>query len=352
MNEKQIHKFVQRYLEATDCRIVEKSPAHFQVKLSPRADRDLTNRPYYWSFVDRTGAEPETMSMLLVTDKNKYDEAAAAATAPASPAAVTPPKLTTTPSVSVTPSTPGTPAVPSPVGSDGSAANNSSPSAEAVFGRSFGYANGSINTNIRVPREDLHYGSRRLDQLFHSAKNGGSYMCLFQEPEKRNNHPLQSTAYSAWLGVNMKVEFQCDMKREEIHSFGVSLATGQLHEQFYDRLQRFKMTPKLPPNVHTAKNAITLTKAASIAEGTLERKLRAYDYGWAEAAAARLQVELATVRHYYEPLIEGAEEEQRPAFAEQYERRQEEIRWQYEPRVSVTAINCGIFYLQGIGAFE
>ncbi|NBD26305.1 YqhG family protein [Paenibacillus glycinis] len=318
MNERQIHKFVQRYLEATDCRIVEKSPAHFQVKLSPRADRDLTNRPYYWSFVDRTGAEPETMSMLLVTDKNKYDEADAAA--------------------KQKPPVPQKPAA----GSAGAAG-------EAAFGRSFGYLNSTINPSARMAREDLHFGARRLEQLFQSAKLGGSYLCLFQEPEKRTSHPLHSTAYSAWLGVNMKVEFLCDMKREEIHSFGISLATGQCLEQFNDRLLQHKMTPKLPPNVHTAKNAITLNKAASIAEGILERKLRAYDYGWADAAARRLEEELSTIRHYYEPLIEGAEEEHRPLIAEQYERRQDEIRWQYEPRVSVSATNCGIFYLQGIG---
>ncbi|QHT61946.1 hypothetical protein GXP70_19475 [Paenibacillus lycopersici] len=315
MNERQIHKFVQRYLEAMDCRIIEKSPAHFQVKLSPRADRDLTNRPYYWSFVDRTGAEPETMSMLLVTDKAKYDDAAAAVEKPAAALPATP----------------------------------SGNSSEAAFNRSFGYLNSSLNANARVPREDLYFGSRRLEQLFQSVKAGGSYLCLFQEPEKRTSHPLHSTAYSAWLGVNMKVEFQCDMKREEIHSFGISLATGQVMEQFSDRLLQYRMTPKLPPNVHTAKNAFTLHKAAAIAETTLERKLRTYDYSWADAAAKRLEEELATIRHYYEPLIEGADEDQRAGIAEQYDRRQEEIRWQYEPRVTVSAINCGIFYLQGIG---
>ncbi|MBO7744889.1 hypothetical protein I8J29_11835 [Paenibacillus sp. MWE-103] len=311
MNERQIHKFVQRYLEATECRIVEKSPAHFQVKLSPRADRDLTNRSYYWSFVDRTGAEPETMSMLLVTDKSKYDETAAPPPAPKPAAAQA--------------------------------------AADAALGRSLGYVHGSLNANARVPREDLYFGSRRLEQLFQSSRQSGSYLCLFQEPDKRSSHPLHSTAYSAWLGVNMKVEFLCDMKREELHSFGISLATGQCVEHFNDRLLQHRMTPKLPPNVHTAKNAFTLAKAASIAEQTLERKLRGYDYGWADAAARRLDDELGTIRHYYEPLIEGADEEKRPAVAEQYNRRQAEIRWQYEPRVQVSAINCGIFYLQGIG---
>ncbi|MFC5650452.1 YqhG family protein [Paenibacillus solisilvae] len=325
MNEKQVHKFVQRYLETTGCHIMEKSPAHFQVKLSPQADRDLTNRPYYWSFVDRTGTEPETMSMLFVTDKSKYDQSVAAAAAVKTPAPAA--------------------AQPGQQAPTGIAA-----AADAAIGRTFGYLNSSLNAaGVRINREDLHYGSRRLDQLFESAKSSGSYVCLFQEPDKRSAHPLQSTAYSAWLGVNLKVEFACDMKREEIHSFGISLATGQCVEKFHDQLLQHKMTPKLPPNVHTAKNALTLNKAASIAEQTLERKLRTYDYKWAEEAAARLDIELSTIGHYYEPLLESAEEENRQTLTEQFERRQEEIKWQYEPRVTVSAINCGVFYLQGIG---
>lgn len=331
MNERQIHKFVQRYLDATGCHIVEKSPAHFHVKLSPKADRDLTNRPYYWSFVDRTGTDPETMSLLLVTDKQKYDNQTAAAEANTGSA-----RAGTITSAGAGTAGAGAAAVP---------AN----AAEAALGRSFGYIHGTLNTNIRVPREDLYFGSRRLNQLFDSSRQGGSYLCLFQEPEKRSSHPLDSTAYSAWLGVNMKVEFACDMKREEFHSFGVSLATGQCIEQFHDRLLQFRMTPKLPPNVHTAKNALTLTKAAAIAEQTLERKLRNYDYSWAVAAEKRLNEELETINHYYEPLLESAEEENKAQVTEQFERRQDEIRWQYEPRVTASAINCGIFYLQGIG---
>ncbi|SEM72905.1 YqhG family protein [Paenibacillus sp. OV219] len=336
MNERQIQKFVQRYLDATGCHIVEKSPAHFQVKLSPKADRDLTNRPYYWSFVDRTGAEPETMSLLLVTDKQKYDNQTTA--------------LAEASQTKQPPSSTGTSGAVGANGVVGVPQTAPGPnSTEAVLGRSFGYIHGTLNTNIRVPREDLYFGSRRLNQLFESSRQGGSYLCLFQEPDKRSNHPLDSTAYSAWLGVNMKVEFACDMKREEIHSFGISLATGQCIEQFHDRLLQYRMTPKLPPNVHTAKNAFTLVKAAAIAEQTLERKLRNYDYSWAAAAAKRLNEELETINHYYEPLLESAEEENKPQITEQFERRRDEIRWQYEPRVTASAINCGIFYLQGIG---
>ncbi|MFC4100100.1 YqhG family protein [Paenibacillus xanthanilyticus] len=325
MNERQVHKFVQRYLETTDCRVVEKSPAHFIVKLSPQADRDLTNRPFYWSFVDRTGADPETMTMLLITDKKKYEERQSSEQQDGNQPGTAP-------------------------GNGTGAGTAIGAAADAAIGRSFGFVHGSLNTNQRIPREDLHFGSRKLEQLFQSAKSGGSYVCLFQEPDRKNAHPLQSTAYTAWLGLNLKVEFACDMKREEFHSIGVSLATGQCVEGFHETMLALRMTPRLPPNVHTAKNALTLNKAASLAESLIERKLKSYDYGWAQGAAARLQEELATIRHYYEPLVAAAEDEEiRASIQTQFERRQDEIRWQYEPRVSVSAINCGIFYLAGIG---
>ncbi|MEI2396706.1 YqhG family protein, partial [Paenibacillus phytohabitans] len=58
----EVRKQVMDYLEATECTILESSPLHVTVKLSPRADRMLTDRPYYWGFVERTGVDPETLS--------------------------------------------------------------------------------------------------------------------------------------------------------------------------------------------------------------------------------------------------------------------------------------------------
>lgn len=313
MNAKQVHKFIHRYLEATDCSIIEKSPAHFTAKLSPEADRELTNRPYYWSFVDRVGAEPETMTFLFVTDKEKYDAARQKEQAPAAD-----------------------------VRPDGQAA-----AADAALARSFGFINSSINVP-RIPREDMYFGSRKLEQLFSAAKSKGSFVYLFQEPDKRGGNPFNSTPYTAWLGVNMRVEFACDRKREEIHSFGVSLATGQCVDGFHNRLLNLRLTPRLPANVHVTKNGISMGKAQTIVEQTLERKLKAYDYKWAADASARLDEELDRIRAYYEPLIQHALDENKPSIQEQYEQRQAEIRWQYEPRVTASAINCGIFHLEGI----
>lgn len=310
MNSKQVHKYVQRFLEATQCSIIEKSPAHFTVKLSPAADRELTNRPFYWSFVDRTDAEPETMTYLFVTDKEKYEEIQAA---------------------------------PAPAPTQATSA------VDAALNRSFGFVNNNLASGARTPREDLYFGSRKLEQLFGAAKSSGSYVNLFQEPERRSSTPFQSTPYTAWLGVNMRVEFACDRKREEIHSYGVSLATGMIVENFYDRLRNLKLTPRLPSNVHLTRNGLSFAKALGIVETSLERKLKGYDYNWAVDAAARLAEELERIRHYYDPLVQhAADDETKAKVEEQFSQRQTEIKWQYEPRVTASAINCGIFHLEGI----
>jgi len=309
MNAKQIHRFAQSYFEATECTLLEKSPSHFVVKLSPRADKELTNRPYYWSFVERTGADPDTMTFLFITDRDGYAAREAASAPRQDPEAA---------------------------------------AADAVLARTFGHIQPNALNTARMPREELYFGSRRLDQLFESAKAGGRFVCLFQEPETRSAHPFDSVPYTPWLGLNVKVEFLCDRKREEIHSYGISLATGRVEENFHDRLLGLRMTPKLPPNVHVTRHGITLARAAAIAETALERRLRAGDYRWAEEAAGRLADELAQVRHYYEPLLASAEEENRDAIEARFRSRESEIRWQYQPRVTVTTINGGIFHLSGL----
>ncbi|MFF2886811.1 YqhG family protein [Paenibacillus sp. NPDC057967] len=313
MNTKQIHKYVNRYLEATDCSIIEKSPAHFTVKLSPDADRELTNRPYYWSFVDRVGAEPETMTFLFVTDKEKYE---------AGLVSEAPPEKTEAP--------------------DSQAA-----AADAALVRSFGFINSSVNAP-RIPRQDVYFGSQKLEQLFGAAKSRGSFVYLFQEPDKRGASPFSSTPYTAWLGVNIRVEFACDRKREEIHSLGVSLVTGYCADHFHDRLLELRLTPRLPANIHVTKNGISFAKAQAIVEQALERKLKNYDYTWAGDASARLQEELDRIDAYYKTLLQHATDENKLAIQEQYEQRQAETRWQFEPRVTASVINCGVFHLEGI----
>lgn len=289
MNAKQVQKFVVSYLDSTGCHLIEKSPSHVVVKLSPDADRALTNRPYYWSFIDRTGTEPETLTYSWSFDP---PSAAQGAVSPLS--------------------------------------------------------NYMTTTGGRVLREDVYFGSRRLQQLFEAARLGGRCVMLFEEPPRGHNDPLGSHPYTAWLGVNFKVGYQCDMKREELYGWGISLATGIIDEKFMDRLKDRRLTPRLPSNVYLLRNGLSLRKAMSQLELAMERRLRGADFTWAAEADHRRYDELERIREYYEPMLERCEDsEQKKVLEERYSHRKTEIDWQYRPRVTLSVMNCGLFHLPG-----
>ncbi len=281
MNREQIHRYVMRYLEATRCRIIEKAQDHVTAKLSPEADKALTDRTYYWSFVERTGVEPETMSFTFVFDPADRD---------------------------------------------------------------FGFMPGPAGGR-RILQEDTSFGSRRLNRIFSAVKAKGRFVHLFETPQRQTSPGQPGLGYTPWLGVNFKVELMCDMKRDEIHSLGICLTTGEIADSFHSRLLRKTLVPKLPANVHV-RESIALETAAAHLESHLCKRIGSYDHSWAEQAGQRMEHELERVEAFYRESIEATDEENRPAAEAQYENRRREIEWQYRPRIQISVINCGIFHLE------
>jgi hypothetical protein len=321
MNTKQIQKFVMRYLEATDCHIIEKNPAYVTVKLSPEADKSLTNRTYYWSFIDRTGTPPETMSFKFVFDPEKLQAEEAAAEARKSAQNTTQEQ-----------------------GQSGSG-GAPLPNTDTILGRYFGIVVPPPAGPGRITKDDVTYGSRRLEQLFQVVKAGGRFVQMFEEPGTASRAPF-SSAYTSWLAVNYKIEFLCDMKRDELHSLGINLTTGELVPHFHETLLHKKLSPRFPVNGHIPRQQVTITRARTILEQHLEKWLKQTDHSWAASAHDRMMDELARVDNYYSELYEGSDEAAKPQVAAQWESRKQEMEWQYKPRVQVNAINCGIFHLR------
>ena len=299
MNPKEVQRFVMRYLEATECHVTEKSPAHVTVRLSPEADKDLTNRHYYWSFVERTGVTPETMTMTFVFDP----EARAAAVSPpaggpggGSPAGGS--ASGATPAGAGAPGAgvaPGGAAVPAGAGAPGGAGVSGapgSPNGDSILGRYFGFTPAPSMVG-RTPFDEVTYGSRRLEQLFGIVRTKGKYVQMFEDVHIARGAP--PAAFTTWLGVNYKVEFCCDMKRDELHSLGISLLTGHIVEDFQEALSSLPLTPRLPPNVLVQRPVWSIRRAIAALEAHIERDIRNYNHDWAASAKARLDDELARV---------------------------------------------------------
>nr|WP_072328390.1 MULTISPECIES: YqhG family protein [unclassified Paenibacillus] len=365
MDSVQIRSFVLRYLEAEECDIIEKHPAYVTVKLSPSADRDLTHRPYYWSFVERTGVTPETMTCTFIFDPDVYRELhpeprQAGPQAGVSTAA--PPGMTAAgqpgPSQGTAPGTLPASSSPAPDSSTAPGTAGSSvtpgmppaagqpPQGDSILGRYFGFV--PTTYTARVPRDEMTYGSRRLEQIFAAVRAKGRFVRLFEAytpPSSQAAQHAQTVPYETWLAVNYKVELTCDMKRSEFHSIGIQLQTGEIREQFQEWMAPRKLTPRLPARVYVIPDKLTLPRAVLFLEQHMEQKLAGYDHQWAMHANIRLGEEQSRVRDYYEALLRSAEPDVRAEIDSQYERRTQEVEWQYRPRIQISAINCGLFHI-------
>lgn len=355
MNKSAVEQFVTRYLQATQCHIIEKSPAHMRVRLSVEADKALTGRPYYWSFVERTGAEPETMTFVFVFDPEAYvqstnDGRSAAANnrhqQPFGQASV-PQGETRLPGGAGATGHAGASGVIANL--SGSAAGPSSGASatgvqngESILARYFGFAPTTVR---REPQETMTFGCSRLQQIFADVQERGKFVVMFEENDNEFRRNEYAGEYVPWLGVNFKVEFTCDLKRDEIHSLGISLASGEIVDRFHEKVCDRKLTPRIPAQAKLQKK-IPLYQAAVDLENDVEKKLIACDHRWADEAMERFHAEYKRIETYFGHLLNSGEPSEHEAIREQMEAKINEIERQFRPRIHVSVINCGIFHLR------
>jgi len=136
------------------------------------------------------------------------------------------------------------------------------------------------------------------------------------------------------------------MKRDELHSLGVDLASGELVTQFHQALLTKRLTPRFPINSSLPRQILSVTKARAMMELFVEKQLKQVDHSWAASARERMEDELSRVDTYYSELHDNSDPEEKPTIASQWESRKQEMEWQYSPRIRVSVINCGMFHLR------
>lgn len=266
MDQYWIKNYVKEYFELNKCEIIEEDAGQIEVKLSTNVDKDLTNRPYYWTFIERTGTKPDTISLNLIFDPEK--------------------------------------------------------------------------TETEKKGELIHPGSERLKQIFNSTKKRGRVVRLYQQPFNRNKrikyNNTKTNQLNLWLGVNYKVEFKCDRKKDKIISLGINLNNGQMKNDFYKFLKTIVLEPTIPANVSLCSPFITLREAALQLEEWILLEISKENFDWANESHKTLEEELSQIEGYY------SEEDQN---TDEKDQRIEEVERQYSPKIQVSPINYGLFYL-------
>ncbi|RSK27823.1 hypothetical protein EJF36_13575 [Bacillus sp. HMF5848] len=191
----------------------------------------------------------------------------------------------------------------------------------------------SIDENVSGER--IHFGSPRLHQIFTSASNIGKTIRLYEEPPsllgEKNN-----TALQPWLVINVKVSYICDRKKDYIWSLGLHLISGNIIENFHDKLEKISLTPKIPDFCFTITPIIRPQSGLTRLEHYINGKIQADDHSWADEARKRWQTDIDLLNHFYEHI------EEKPS---SYQTELQALQDQYEPHIRVNVINGGIFYL-------
>lgn len=280
MNATQIQQAVLHYLTATNCHLLDVSPEQVTVKLSPEADKALTNRPYYWGFIERTNTQPETLSYTFIFDPEYMQHT----------------------------------------------------------------QSGQLDVNSGFRTIHVTFGSTMFEKILQEIISRGQYVCLYEHTEQDSEYPLNTAAYTSWLVVNYKLELVCEMKREELHSLGISLSTGEIAEQFHTYVAGKSLTPKMPAHTHL-RETISLQRAKLELDRYMRRIIDDMDHHWADTAHERMREELKRVDDYYQERLQLADDDTKTEIEAQYNNRLSEIEWQYKPRIMAAPFQCGMFHL-------
>lgn len=184
-----------------------------------------------------------------------------------------------------------------------------------------------------IKGETIHFGSPRLHQIFQSAKNLAGYIRLY---ENCQNPPGFQTPLRPWLGMNIRISYECDRKRDVFKSIGLQLINGQMVEEFHTRLLKIKLTPKIPDYSFTLSPLIMPKSGIFRVENYLRLLIEKEDHSWAQKARERWEKDLRLLEHFYEDVEEKDES---------YEIEKTALKEQYEPRIKISIVNGGLFYL-------
>lgn len=181
--------------------------------------------------------------------------------------------------------------------------------------------------------ERIHFGSPRLHQIFRETQQHASHIRLF---EYHGNEKKTLIQLEPWIGLNVKISYQCDHKKDRLISLGLHLINGQIVDHFHEHVMTLDMRAKIPDYCYTLTPMIKPQSGLKRLETLIEDSLHQEDHTWAEEARKRWTEDLTLLDQFYE------NQQEKP---ESYQLEKSALKEQYEPNIHVQIVNGGLFYL-------
>ncbi|MGE5701003.1 MAG: YqhG family protein [Clostridia bacterium] len=344
MEQSTVRRYVERYMSAFGAHVMESHPDYLSITLPVDVDKDIGNRPFYWTWVEKMNLPYQPLTITFHFNGQ-----------------------------------------PLPQGMRGEVLHFGSARLSQIF------------------------ASARKHGQFVCLYEQTPMSAIPLRGGKR------SVPLTPWLCLNVKISFICDKKRDMLAYFGVNLHQPRLVHDFYPFLKQLSLHPAIPDYHFTLERRLSLDEAIVIVKRETDQLIAAQDQSWAEQARERLQEEISILEAFYEECrerepakdadsddensvsdesLEGeqtasvetapveslqpsagapmrildflrmngiqetpkqqiAQEDWKSStLAEEKERRIAELKWQYEPRIELSFMNGGIFYLHNQPPFS
>ncbi|MBX5437642.1 MAG: hypothetical protein IRZ33_10565 [Alicyclobacillaceae bacterium] len=299
--------FCDAYFQAVGAPTVYASDGYREYELPRDVDKELTDRPYFWMWVEKT-QQPVKPTILrlafnetaLQRENERLRQAALAE-------------------------------------------QNTQAGHDAVGRPPAGWW-------FRPPTAELFtLGCFRLDKICKSLDVRGRFACVqvaTASASSAADNPTvsQPTRWVPWLMANAMISYRCDLVEQVFVSVGCCLVNGQLIESLHRHLTHLRMTAAAPDTLLRGARMSWPQGLAMIRKRLEQIALRKPTH-WAEAANRRLERELQQLHTYYRSIAPDVPETERPAVERERDRKERELVERMQPRIEISLRQLAIIGL-------
>lgn len=181
--------------------------------------------------------------------------------------------------------------------------------------------------------EKIHFGSPRLQQIWNHLKENERMTRLFQVIDT-----TQNTALHPWLITNIKLSYIGTHKRDELFSVGLNLVNGIMKTEMMEQLEKLDFQMTISDYCYTISPLIKLESGMNRIKTVINNYIINQEHAWANDSLLELEKEIKLLNHFYETDEEDKKERMKKELRE--------IKERYTPKIKMSVINGGLFYLQ------
>lgn len=178
----------------------------------------------------------------------------------------------------------------------------------------------------------LHAGTPKLHTIYQTAKKRGRTTRLYESLDDANSNG----ALQPWLIVNHHLHFRGKQTKTLSLSIGINLINGMLLPDMMTRLEVIDFSVTVSDYTFPVTPIIGLLNAYKRMESYMESYISSLEHQWAYESLNQLKEEEALLQSFYES---------NDIAFEPFTNEVEQLNKRYNPRITIEAVNGGLFYL-------